>query len=222
VLDVAPVRPASKAAPDRSVERVIRERGWIDVDDLELLTGVRVVPTLGHWAVADETLAAAEDLLRTSVGASGSVGLDVAALDERQRAVIDTIDGVVIEAGRARPSGTDDPFADHPYLAVTRAGGFAPPPADDVDRSEMRELVRRGLLVERDGIVFHAETIDDAGRIAAGLLVEHPEGFTIAQFRDATGASRKYTLPLVAELDARAVTRRRGDVRIGGPHLPEP
>ena len=31
VLDVAPVRPASKAAPDRTVERVIRERGWIDV-----------------------------------------------------------------------------------------------------------------------------------------------------------------------------------------------
>jgi selenocysteine-specific elongation factor len=221
VLDVAPVRPASKAAPDRTVDRVIRERGWVDVHDLELLTGARVAPTVGHWAVADESLAAMADLLRASIAASGSVGLDVAALDERQRAVIDTLDGVVIEAGRARPAGTDDPFADHPYLAVARAGGFAPPAADGVDRSEVRELVRRGLLVERDGIVFHTETVDDAGRVAAGLLVEHPEGFTIAQFRDATGASRKYALPLVAELDARAVTRRRGDVRIGGPHLPE-
>ena len=86
----------------------------------------------------------------------------------------------------------------------------------------IRELIRRGLLVERDGVVFHSATIDDAGRVAAELLVEHPEGFTIAQFRDATGASRKYALPLVAELDARAVTRRRGDMRIGGPHLPEP
>ena len=61
VLDVAPVRPASKAAPDRSVERVIRERGWIDVDELELLTGTRVEPTLGRWAVADETLATVAD-----------------------------------------------------------------------------------------------------------------------------------------------------------------
>ena len=45
--------------------------------------------------------------------------------------------------------------------------------------------------------------------------------FTVAQFRDATGASRKFVLPLVAELDARGVTRRRDDVRIAGPRLPE-
>jgi selenocysteine-specific elongation factor len=222
VLDVAPIRPASKAAPDGTVERVISERGWIDVDELELLTGTRVVPTVGRWAVADETLAAAADLLRTSIAESGSMGLDVAALDERQRVVLDTLEGVVIDSGRARPSGTDDALADHPFLAIAKAGGFAPPAGEDVDRSEMRELVRRGLLVESDGIVFHAETIVDAARIAAGLLGEHPEGFTIAQFRDATGASRKFTLPLVAVLDATAVTRRRGDVRIGGPRLPQP
>ena len=137
--------------------------------------------------------------------------------------MLDTLDGVVIDAGRARPAGIEDPFADHPFLAVARAGGFAPPAVDDVDRSVIRELIRRGLLVERDGDRRSTPTtIDDAGRVAAELLVEHPEGFTIAQFRDATGASRKYALPLVAELDARAVTRRRGDVRIGGPHLPEP
>ncbi len=222
VLDVAPVRPASKATPDRTVERVIRERGWIDVHELELLTGTRVAPTVGRWAVADEVLAVTTEQLRTTIAGSGSVGLDVATLDERQRAVLDTLDGVMIDAGRARPAGIEDPFADHPFLAVAKAGGFTPPAVDDVDRSVIRELIRRGLLVERDGIVFHSATIDDAGRVAAELLVEHPEGFTIAQFRDATGASRKYALPLVAELDARAVTRRRGDMRIGGPHLPEP
>ena len=136
--------------------------------------------------------------------------------------MLDTLDGIVIDGGRARPAGIEDPFADHPFLAVARAGGFTPPAADGVDRSELRELIRRGLLVERDGIVFHADTIDDAGRDRRGAARSSiPEGFTIAQFRDATGASRKYALPLVAELDARAVTRRRGDLRIGGPHLPE-
>ncbi|HEX4983462.1 MAG TPA: hypothetical protein VFV63_17280, partial [Ilumatobacteraceae bacterium] len=95
VLDVAPVRPASKAAPDRTVDRVIRERGWVDVHDLELLTGARVAPTVGHWAVADETLAATTDLVRTSIASAGSVGLDLATLDERQRAVLDTLEGVV-------------------------------------------------------------------------------------------------------------------------------
>ncbi len=222
VLDIAPVRPASKATPDRTVERVIREHGWIDVDDLELLTGVRVVPTLGRWAVTAETLSDVADRLRISIAASDAIGFDVATLDVRQRAVLDTLDAIVIDAGRARPAGAVDRLAAHPFLAVARAARFAPPTPDDADRAEVRELVRRGLLVERDGVTFHTDTIDDAGRVAAGLLVEHPEGFTVAQFRDATGASRKYALPLVAELDARAVTRRRGDVRIGGPHLPEP
>jgi selenocysteine-specific elongation factor len=221
VLDVAPVRPASKAAPDRSVERVIRERGWIDVTELELLTGTRVEPALGRWAVAGETIDAVADQLRDSIAAAGTIGLDVATLDERRRAVLDTLDGIVIEGGHVRPAGVENPFVDHPFLAVARAGGYAPPAADHVDRSELRELVRQGLLVERDGVVFHVDTIDDAGRVAAALLADHPEGFTVAQFRDATGASRKYTLPLVAELDARAVTRRRGDLRIGGPQLPE-
>jgi selenocysteine-specific elongation factor len=220
VLDVSPVRPASKAAPDRSVERVIRERGWIDVDELEILTGTRVEPALGRWVVADGIVEAVADELRSSVAASGAVGLDIATLDERRRAVLDTLDGVVIEGGHVRPADAQNPFIDHPYLAIARAGGYAPPAADGVDRSELRELVRRGLLVERDGVVFHADTIDDAAGVAAGLLAEHPDGFTVAQFRDATGASRKYTLPLVAELDARAVTRRRGDLRIGGPQLP--
>ncbi|MEY2553533.1 MAG: selenocysteine-specific elongation factor, partial [Ilumatobacteraceae bacterium] len=52
VLDVAPVLPASKARPDRSVDRVIIERGWIDADELEALTGERRQPTVGRYAVS--------------------------------------------------------------------------------------------------------------------------------------------------------------------------
>ena len=39
VLDVDPVLPASKANPDRSAERVVRERGWVQADELKLLVG---------------------------------------------------------------------------------------------------------------------------------------------------------------------------------------
>ncbi|MEP1123478.1 MAG: SelB C-terminal domain-containing protein, partial [Ilumatobacter sp.] len=99
-------------------------------------------------------------------------------------------------------------------------GGFTPPSADHVDRNDIRELARRGHIVENDGIVFHTDTIDEAARVAARLLADHVEGFTVAQFRDATGASRKFVLPLVSELDKRGVTRRRDDVRIAGPRLP--
>jgi selenocysteine-specific elongation factor len=96
-----------------------------------------------------------------------------------------------------------------------------PTQPDGVDRAEVRELVRRGHLVSRDGIFFHADAIDAAGVLAARLLAASPDGFTVAQIRDATGASRKYVLPLVAELDARGITRRRDDLRIAGPRLPE-
>ena len=75
--------------------------------------------------------------------------------------------------------------------------------------------------MERDQLVFHVDAIDDAARVAASLLAENEAGFTVAQFRDRTGASRKFALPLVAELDARGVTRRRDDLRIAGPRLPD-
>ena len=54
----------------------------------------------------------------------------------------------------------------------------------------------------------------------AGLKGGDPVEFTVAQFRDVTGSTRKHALPLAAELDARGVTRRRDDLRIEGPKLP--
>jgi selenocysteine-specific elongation factor len=220
VLDVDPVLPASKARPDRSVDRVVSERGWVDSDELERLTGARVAPVMGRWVASPGAIAATEAAVRSLVEGAGELGLDVAALDERQRAVVERLDGVDVRAGRARPAGAVDPLADHPFLAAARGGRFSPPPPDGVDRGSLREMVRRGLLVERDGVWFHTATIDDAGKVAAALLERQPDGFTVAQFRDEIGASRKHALPLVSELDARGITRRRGDLRIAGPRLP--
>ena len=220
VLDIAPVLPASKARPDRDIHRIVRERGWVTVSELELLTGETREPTIGEWVVAIEAV----DALRTSVHqrvlAAGPLGLDVASLDDRERAVLTTIVDVDVNNGRARQGEAHDPLADHPFVAALRAGGFTPPDAVGVDKAELRELVRRAMVVERDGIYFHPETIAAAARHAAELLATHADGFTVAQFRDVTGSTRKHALPLAAELDARGVTRRRDDLRIGGPKLP--
>ena len=107
-----------------------------------------------------------------------------------------------------------------PLAAAVLAGGFTPDVPADADRNVIRELTRRGILVEREKVVFHSDTIDAAAQVAAELLAADPDGFTVAQFRDRTGASRKFALPLVAELDARGITRRRDDLRIAGPRLP--
>ena len=221
VLDIEPVLRASRAAPDRTIERVVRERGWVTVADVERLTGQRVEPTVGDWLTTADELDAMRTVLLERVGTGGALGVDLASFDDRERSVLATLADVVIDATTVRTADVVDPFVDHPYLEVARSGGFVPPQPDDVDRAEVRELVRRGHLVARDGMYFHADTIDAAGALAAQLLAASPDGFTVAQFRDATGASRKFVLPLVAELDARGITRRRDDLRIAGPRLPD-
>ena len=220
VFDVAPVLAARRARPTRSVDRVVAERGWVLADELERLTGERREPQVGRWVVAPEALATAVSELEAAIEGAGPLGLDVAGLDERRRAVLARLDGVVVDGGRARAAAAADPLAGHPYVAALEAGRFSPPDPDGIDRAELSELVRRGLVVARDGVYFAPSAVDEAARLLAAALAATPAGITVAQVRDALGTTRKHALPLLAHFDATGVTRRRGDVRIGGPRLP--
>ena len=126
----------------------------------------------------------------------------------------------MVEGGRVRPAAAADPLAGHPYLSALQASPFSPPDADGVDRGELRELVRRGLVVERDGCYFAPAAVEEAARRIAALLASTPDGITVAQARDALGCTRKHAVPLLSHLDATGVTRRRGDLRVPGPRLP--
>jgi len=222
VLDIAPQLRASKAQPDRSVERVVAERGWVDADELERLTGEPQEPTVGRWVVDERALADASSRLVAMIDAAGPLGLDVAALDERDRAVLGTLEGASVHGGRAVFTGTDDPLAGHPYVAALEAAPFAPPSAEDlkVDRAELRELVKRGFVVEQDGLWFAPSAIDDAAKVVAALLKQQPHGVTVAEVREALSTTRKWAVPLLNVLDARGITRRRDDLRVAGPRLP--
>jgi selenocysteine-specific elongation factor len=220
VLDVAPTLPASKARPDGDTDRLIAEYGWIDADDLTAFTGERREPTLGRWVVAPEALEWTRRAVRDRVVDAGEMGLDVAALDDRERAVLPTIGDVAVVQGRARQAEVRDPLADHPFVSALQQAGVTPPEPTGVDKVQLRELVRRKLVVEREGLYFHPDAIDTAAHAAAALLRDHPAGFTVSQFREALGVTRKHAVPLAAELDSRGITRRRDDVRIAGPKLP--
>ncbi|MCO8128074.1 selenocysteine-specific translation elongation factor [Acidimicrobiia bacterium EGI L10123] len=220
VLDVDPVLRASRAAPDRRVERVVAERGWVDAHQLALLTGERVEPTIGRWVVSPVAWTDAVERVTGRLLEAGPLGLDLATLDERDRAVAERLDDVVVEQGRIVAIDAIDPLDGHPWLGALAADPFAPPaPPDDLGRNEIRELVRRGAVVEVDGIAFGAGAIEQTCDVVRGLLEEHPEGVTVAQIRDRLGTSRKYVLPLLAHLDGTGRTRRRGDLRIAGPRL---
>jgi selenocysteine-specific elongation factor len=192
----------------------LRRGAWIEATELEKRTGVAQAPTVGRWIVDADAVEAVRADLRARVP------FDVAALDERERAVLATLDDVVVANGVARFAADDDPLADHPWLAALEASPYAPPAPAGIPPAEVRELVKRNLVIERDGIFFAPAAVESAGRAVADLLAATPEGVTVAQVRDALGTSRKYLLPLLAVLDGSGVTRRRGDRRIGGPRLP--
>ncbi|MEM9134547.1 MAG: selenocysteine-specific translation elongation factor [Actinomycetota bacterium] len=220
LLDIDPLLPAAKATPDRSIERVVAERGWIHVDRLRLLTGETVAPTVGDWVVAPEALAEVTERVSILIDEAGPLGLDLAPLDDRERAVLTLIEDVEVDAGRAVRGEPVDPLADHPWVAALEAEPFTPPSADGVDRGEVRELVRRGTVVESEGVFFATAAIDQAARLVATKLADQPDGFTVAEARDWFATTRKYVLPLLAHLDRTGMTRRRDDLRIAGARLP--
>ncbi|MEC7144859.1 MAG: selenocysteine-specific translation elongation factor, partial [Actinomycetota bacterium] len=144
ILDVDPIVPASRAKPDRDVERVVRERGRVDVDHLRRLTGKLRAPDVGRWAVDPTAWAATATERREAVADAGDLGLEIAPLDEFERAVLEALDDITIDGARARAAGSTDVLADSDLVARLEADPFAPPDLDDADPAEIRELVRRG------------------------------------------------------------------------------
>jgi selenocysteine-specific elongation factor len=77
--------------------------------------------------------------------------------------------------------------------------------------SELLHLqLRRGELVRvSDDLVWLPQQMDEIRRLLESL----PEKFTVAEFRDAAGLSRKYAVPLLEWADKEGLTVRRGDTR---------
>ncbi|HEY2668237.1 MAG TPA: selenocysteine-specific translation elongation factor [Actinomycetota bacterium] len=106
-------------------------------------------------------------------------------------------------------------------MAVLLGAKAAPPVLAELarrfDAALIRGLVRTGQLVQvSQDLVFPAETM--AGirdLVKQRIAADGP--FTVAEFRDLVGASRKYAVPLLEYLDQTGFTRRQGDVRVLGP-----
>jgi len=220
ILDVDPVLSAVQARPDRDINRVVSERGWVDVDHLARLTGQRFEPTVGNWVVSGDELARSVETVTAAISDAGALGLDVASLDERQRAILGIIDEAIVEAGRVVLGEAPDPLADHPWVKELNESPWTPPGPDGIDRGEVRELVRRGLVIESEGIFFTADAVERAAKLIAKALASQPSGLTVSEVRKLLDTTRKFALPLLARLDQTGVTRRRDNVRIGGPRLP--
>jgi selenocysteine-specific elongation factor len=87
-----------------------------------------------------------------------------------------------------------------------------------VDRVRAQKIVtlllRDKVLVKiSEDLVFHRTALEDLRRRVASEKIKSAN-IDVAHFKDLTGVSRKYAIPLLEYLDREHVTRRVGDVRV--------
>jgi selenocysteine-specific elongation factor len=79
-------------------------------------------------------------------------------------------------------------------------------------RSLLQILLREKRLIRAgDDLVFHHTAME---KLRAMLAAHKGARFNVGAFKDWTGISRKYAIPLLEHLDRERVTRREGDERV--------
>ncbi len=135
-------------------------------------------------------IVADSDLLRLA-------GHSVALKEDEERAAA-AIEAAFERAGLAAPSVAE----------VLAKSGVEPARA----RSLLQMLLRERRLVRAgEDLVFHASAI---ARLRALLANRRGQRFTVPMFKEWTGVSRKYAIPLLEFMDRERVTRRQGDERV--------
>ena len=87
-----------------------------------------------------------------------------------------------------------------------------------VDKTRAQKIVtlllREKVLVKiSEELVFHREALENLRRQLAAEKAKSPR-MDVARFKDLTGVSRKYAIPLLEYLDREHVTKRVGDERV--------
>lgn len=108
------------------------------------------------------------------------------------------IESAFAEAGLAVPSQSE----------VLARSGVDPSRARTILQMLLRE---RKLLKVGEELVFHHSAIEEVKRM---LAARKGERFAVPAFKDWTGVSRKYAIPLLEFLDRERITRREGDQRV--------
>ena len=98
---------------------------------------------------------------------------------------------------------------DDAVRTITRSFGFD---AHHANRFAQM-LFTSGDLVRIADLVFHKSAIEGLRTDLARFKRERGPKIDVAAFKDLTGVSRKYAIPLLEYLDRQRITRRNGDVR---------
>jgi len=87
-----------------------------------------------------------------------------------------------------------------------------------VDKARAQKIVtlllRDKVLVKvSDDLLFHRDALDQLRRLMAQEKTKSSK-INVARFKDLTGVTRKYAIPLLEYLDRERLTRRVGDERV--------
>ncbi len=116
----------------------------------------------------------------------------------------------------------DETAATEKIEAQFRDGGLAVPSTQEVlaksgvEPARARPLLQillknRKLIRVGEDLIYHASAVEGLRKT---LAARKGARFSVADFKDWTGVSRKYAIPLLEYLDREHVTRREGDQRI--------
>lgn len=119
--------------------------------------------------------------------------------------------------------GIDQTWIRQKMLDVYQQSGLQPPyfkelcKTLEIDATHTRDvlmlLVNEGRLIKtKDDLFFSADAVADLKDKLVAYLRERDE-INTGDFKDLTGASRKYAIPLIEYFDSRNVTIRIGDTR---------
>jgi selenocysteine-specific elongation factor len=149
-----------------------------------------------------------------------------AALGEMVRAKAVVISGDIVQsAGRGIVLTADETKAKALIEHEFESAGLAVPgiaeilgklPVDSKRAEKLLQiLLREKVLIKvTSDLVFHRSALVRLRELLTRYKKEHGEQLPIAAFKELTGVSRKYAIPLLEHLDRERVTRRVGDQRV--------
>jgi selenocysteine-specific elongation factor len=124
---------------------------------------------------------------------------------------------IVLTAEEDRARGEIERAFEQAGLAVPRLAEILPRLPVDPKRANklLQLLLRERVLVKvAEDLVFHASAVAGLKEMLAGYKRQRGDRITVGSFKELTGISRKYAIPLLEHLDRERVTRRVGDERV--------
>ncbi|HUB80103.1 MAG TPA: selenocysteine-specific translation elongation factor [Bryobacteraceae bacterium] len=224
------------------VDELVARTGWMEGTVAGAAASASLKNIGGSWWVDPEWFQAARGKLADAVRTfhrDNPLATGIARQDLRARvmprvpaevldALLEGSAEIVVEGETVRLRGhsvvlqEDEEQARAAIESKFEAAGLAVPPTAEVLAASGMEMKRARTLLEglvrqkrllriNQDLVFHASAID---RLRQILLPRKGQHFSVGEFKEWTGISRKYAIPLLEYLDREHVTRREGDRRL--------